>query len=349
MCGVILGVILPVAAVWWLTQLDNTFARVAVLLLGFVGYPKLVKDAYRGMGRRPDVTVDPRQSGLASVAFSPDGALVATGGADCTVRIADARTGEDTGAHRPAPDSWVMAVAYTPDGRSLVTAGAGGLAHRWDATTGEQLTTMSGHTAPLKTVAVSPDGRIVATGGIDLTVRLWDTATGDPIAVLTGHSGHVEKVLFAPDGHTLASAGFDGSVLLWDVPSGTRRATLRGHRGQVMAIAYSPDGKTLAAGGLGGVVRLWDVATGTLTASRNPGGRRRVLSLAWGRDVLAIGCASGIVRLRATTGGRDPGFLDTGTRLVNALAFHPDGTTLAAADGNGHLHLWRDVTAAAPA
>ncbi|WP_344502225.1 WD40 repeat domain-containing protein [Dactylosporangium maewongense] len=344
MCGVIFGVILPVGAVWWMTQLDSTAGRVGVFLLGFVGYPKLVKDSYRGMGRLPDVSVDPRQDGLAAVAFSPDGTLVATGGADCTVRIADARTGEDTGADRSAPGGWVMAVAFTPDGRSIVTGSADGLAQRWDAATGAELATMSGHTAPLKSAAVSPDGRLVATGSIDLTVRLWDAATGEPLAVLTGHSGHVEKVLFSPDGRTLASAGFDGSVLLWDVPSRTRRATLRGHRAQVMALAYSPDGTTLAAGGLGGVVRLWDVATGTLTGSRNPGGRRRVLSLAWGRDVLAIGCASGIIKLRPAPGTPDPRFLNTGTRLVNALAFHPDGTTLAAADGNGHLHLWHNVT-----
>ncbi|MEV0568626.1 WD40 repeat domain-containing protein [Dactylosporangium sp. NPDC050588] len=133
-------------------------------------------------------------------------------------------------------------------------------------------------------------------------------------------------------------------MLLWDVPSRTRRATLRGTAPRSWRSPTPPTAPPSPPAASAAWSACGTVATGTLTGSRNPGGRRRVLSLAWGRDVLAIGCASGIIKLRPAPGTPDPRFLNTGTRLVNALAFHPDGTTLAAADGNGHLHLWHDIT-----
>src|SRR5207253_5009099 len=120
-------------------------------------------------------------SGVKSVAFSPDGRTLATGGRDEFVKSA------------PRPGVWVSR--------------AGGTVRLWDVASrtaiGEPL---QGHTSNVNTVVFSRDGKILASGSSDNTVRLWDVASRQPLgAPLTGHTATVESVSFSPDGKLLAS------------------------------------------------------------------------------------------------------------------------------------------------
>ncbi len=342
MCGLIFGVLLPVGALWWVFQLDSVFARTVVFVLGFIGYPKLLHDAYQGQGRAPDLVLDAHGDSATAVAFSPDGALLASGGFDGAVHLWDPAGGGRT-ATLSGHSDWVLAVAFAPDGRTLATSGADGTVRLWEVATGRETATLRGHTDTVPAVAFSPDGAVLASGSGDTSVRLWSVATGECVAVLAGHTDMVEELAFSPDGRGLATAGWDRTVRLWNTGTGECRLVLRGHRGAVLALAFSPDSLTLASGGVGGTVRLWDVARGGRAGSARIGVAQQVKALAYGRDVLAAGCRSGLVRLRTPAGGR-AGFLATGVRFVNGLAFHPDGTTLAAASFDGRVRLWRDVT-----
>jgi WD40 repeat protein len=137
-----------------------------------------------------------------SVAFSPDGTLLAHGAGNAVV-LSDLRIGRPvrvlTG-HTGA----VWSVAFSPDGTRLATGGAGGTVRLWDTATGRQLTDLSGHTGTVLSVAFSPDGTRLATGGDDGTVRLWDTATGRQLATMIATRGGWAVLL--PDG----SYKFDG-------------------------------------------------------------------------------------------------------------------------------------------
>ncbi len=241
-------------------------------------------------------------------------ALILACVADCS------RAGEPRERHVLAASAdTVRAVAFSPDGTILATGGYDNIPRLWDVATGGKRSELLGHTGRIESLAFSPDGRAIASGGLD-GVRLWDVATGRGTTKLD--AGKVLAVAYAPDGTALATGGEgDGSVTIWDVPAGKARARLAGLPGDdvVIALVFSPDGRTLAAAtidkettfsfdlmvirsGNGSTITLWDVSQG-----REPAVKHRV---------------------KAIMG------------VVWALAFSPDGRTLAAATEGKEVRLW---------
>ena len=152
----------------------------------------------------------------------------------------------------------VLALGFTPDGKTLITTGSAGLAKIWDISTTTVRADLTGHEGKVVRVAISSDGKTIATGGEDRTVRLWSTKDGAPLGTLSGHSGAVTALAFAPDGKTLASGSPDTTIRLWDVEARRHLRTLEGHEAGVHSLAFSPDSKTLASASLDGTIRLWD-------------------------------------------------------------------------------------------
>jgi WD40 repeat protein len=168
---------------------------------------------------------------LFSVAFSPDGRLLAAAG-----------------------------------GRSLLSGCPGDITI-WDTATGQQLLRLRGHTNMVFSVAFSPDGRRLASASEDMRVKVWDLKTGKEALTLHGHRGAVREVAFSPDGHLLASAAEDGTVRIWDAKpldgaSGEQPLTLCGHTQAVYDVAFSPNGAYLASASDDQTVRIWDAITG---------------------------------------------------------------------------------------
>ncbi|MFZ3474596.1 helix-turn-helix domain-containing protein [Streptomyces sp. 2.9] len=279
-----------------------------------------------------------------SVAFAPDGALMATAGSDGRVllrRVADRRTV----AAFTVPGR-VRTVAFSPDGRTLAAGSTTGPVRLWPvagpgAAPGAAVV-LPAPTAGARALAFAPDGRTLAVGRADGSVQLLDPVGGHrEIAALTGHTGRVNSLAYAPDGRSLVSAGADGTVRMWDTARARALTVLEGHTGEVLGAAFAPDGRTVATGGVDRTVRVWDVAAHTVLATLT-GHSDDVNAVAYtpdGTTVISAG-GDGTTRLWDVRGGRLTATLAGHTDYVLAVAVAPAGAVLATAAFDQSVVLW---------
>jgi WD40 repeat protein len=278
-----------------------------------------------------------------SVAFSPDGQTLASGGAD------GARTWDAAGRQPRAvlAGPGIYRVAFSPDGKTLATGSGEGLVRLWEITPRDR-DVLWGDMARVWCVAISPDSKTLASSHQDGTVKLWDLTSRQELATLRGHTGVVNGVAFSPDGKTLASEASPdqrtegaSELKVWDVAARREVATFRVTTAPFWSVPFSPDGKMLASGGPGKTVILWDVATGRKVATLQ-GHREPVNWVAFSPDgrMLASTSDDHTVRLWEIASRREVRVLRGHTGWSSSVTFSPDGKILASGSGDSTVKLW---------
>jgi WD40 repeat protein len=148
--------------------------------------------------------------------WAPDSRHVATIGSDCTVRVWDLNGFKLLAVLKGHTDC-VFDAAFSPDSRNLLTVSEDGTGQLWDARTGQFLRALVGHTAGLSAGAWAPAGGFVLTGGEDETARLWDAGTGRMVRAWPGHESGVCRVAFLAGGQAIETRTVEGFVRRWSL------------------------------------------------------------------------------------------------------------------------------------
>lgn len=270
-------------------------------------------------------------------AFTPDGALVLSGGWDGCLRLWEVTTGAPVSTLPAAPKP-ITACAVSPDGRQWWSGSMDGHLVCWAPVTHRPLSHVLAHTRPISAIVFSPDETALATASWDRSARVRRLADERGGCSFTGHLDIISGCCFTPDGSQLVTWSHDATFRTWDVATGNSLAVFTGHRDRITVGAVSPDGVWAATGSRDRSVVLWNLPAGRAEGLLDLGAEARACAFLPDGSSLLCADAHGRLTLHSVP-DREP-LAERVTRLpVQCAALSPLGTTLALGCADGRVHM----------
>ena len=274
---------------------------------------------------------------VTALAFSTDGALLATASMDQTIKIWASQDNYYSPRYTCTGHvSGVTSVAFNHNASKMVSGSMDGTAKVWNSR-GNCLLTIPAHSLPVTATVFTPNSGFVVTGSDDGTVRLWSAFDGSAVAVLGGQTHFIGATAISPDGALCATAGGDQTIEVRKTSDGSLVQTLVANTNYVSSLAFSPDSVRLASGGgpLDPTIKIWQISSGTLL-NKISATTNGVMALAWSPDGLTLAAGGDSVERNITfwsTNGNQlgtlSGTLSGHTNGITSLTFSPQGNLLA--------------------
>lgn len=199
------------------------------------------------------------EGNVASLAYTPDGTILASSGWDKTIRLWDVESGEEI--HALAVLANATDLAFSPDGTVLAsidgnTAGV----NLWDVVSGESLEGISLEDVYYSAIAYNQDGSLLAAASRS-GIYVWNTSSRELIHTLEGHEGRVARLAFSPSSPVLISAG-GSAIHLWDTERMSGFSPLSSNVFAFNSLTFNASGTLFASGSQDGLIHLWGTAEG---------------------------------------------------------------------------------------
>jgi WD40 repeat protein len=248
----------------------------------------------------------------------------------------------------------VQALIFTPNSQMLISAGRDRTIRLWDMSRGKLESTLTGHAGAILSLALDSEGKLLASGGDEAQVRIWDIWSGKLLYILPPQVSRITGLAWFPQRQTLAVACGErlqperpGDLQLWNfaalqilgikVEPPKQAPALRLERNGIWSLAIA-DGPTIAYGGGARGLVAWDLtrkepmelrqSTNCLTVALSRDGQRLAASADWN------------VKLYDVQRGREIATLEGHKGRIRALAFSPDGQTLATGSADKTIRFW---------
>jgi len=282
-----------------------------------------------------------------SVAFSPDGKILAVGEIKSAIKLYDSSTMKLMKTI-PGRSSGVSSLVFCLDGTMLAVGYGNGEVIVWNlddcskfvAFSDPEIKKGKAHARSVQGLDISPDGTLLASAG-DEVVRIWNVKTKTLQTSLWGHRQEVYTVAFSPDGTRLVSGSRDRNVNLWDVKSGNLITILHQHTDRVRKVLFSPDGRWVVSAGNDTVIKLFNLAESrveyTLKGHRN---LVRAMDFSPDGEILVSGGKDNALRFWDVERQVDVAIFKDHRQEVISLDISPDGTRIASTGNQGDTKVW---------